>query len=261
MKRVLLAIGLVLAFASFCLPFPMSGLKAICHIRVSTEEQARGGVSLEAQEEKLRAYCQLQGLEILETVREEGVSASKPLGTRPGGARVVEALARKEATHLVALKLDRLFRDAVDALSRTREWDSKGVALHLVNMEGQTINTSTAMGRFFLGTMAGFAELERNLISERTSIALAHKRDKREAYGPTPLGYIRTGDLLEEDMRELSLIEAIRERREKGWSLRRIAEWLNSSGLPQSKVAGGTASTVRYVLQNSLYVSRKEWSW
>lgn len=63
--------------------------KAICYIRVSTEEQARAGVSLEAQEEKLRAYCQLQGLEILEIVREEGVSASKPLGTRPGGARVV----------------------------------------------------------------------------------------------------------------------------------------------------------------------------
>lgn len=40
-------------------------------------------------EERLRAYCQLQGLEILDIVREEGVSASKPLGTRPGGARVV----------------------------------------------------------------------------------------------------------------------------------------------------------------------------
>lgn len=66
--------------------------KAICYVRVSTEEQARGGVSLEAREEKLRAYCQLQGLEILEIVWEEGVSAFKPLGTRPGGARVAEAL-------------------------------------------------------------------------------------------------------------------------------------------------------------------------
>lgn len=53
-------------------------MKAICYVRVSTEEQVRGGVSLEAQEEKLRSYCSLQGLEMVELVREEGVSASKP---------------------------------------------------------------------------------------------------------------------------------------------------------------------------------------
>jgi DNA invertase Pin-like site-specific DNA recombinase len=229
--------------------------KAICYIRVSTEEQARGGVSLEAQEEKVLAYCKMQGLEILEIVREEGVSASKPLASRPGGARVVEALSKGKASHVVALKLDRLFRDAVDALSRTREWDAKGVALHLVDMGGQAINTSTAMGRFFLGTMAGFAELERNLISERTSIALAHKRNNKQAYGPTPFGYIRTGDLLEESPGELSLVKNIREHKENGWSLRKIAEWLNSMGAPTKKGGRWYASTVRYVLQNSLYMN------
>ena len=59
--------------------------KAVCYIRVSTEEQAREGVSLEAQEERLRAYCKMTGLEVVEMIREGGVSATKLLKDRPGG--------------------------------------------------------------------------------------------------------------------------------------------------------------------------------
>lgn len=227
--------------------------KAVCYVRVSTGEQALQGVSLEAQEEKLRAYCSLQGLEIVDFVREEGVSASKPLHTRPGGSRVVEAVSGKKAFHVVALKLDRLFRDAIDALTMTKEWDRMGASLHLVDMGGQTINTSTAMGRFFLSTMASFAELERNLIAERTSLALTHKKNHGEAYGPTPMGYDRAGDMLEANAEELGLIREMRSRRESGESLRNIASWLNASGAPTKKGGRWHASTVAYVLQNPLY--------
>ena len=59
--------------------------KAAAYIRVSTDEQARTGVSLEAQEEKLRAYCKMTGLDLVRVIREEGVSAAKPLASRPGG--------------------------------------------------------------------------------------------------------------------------------------------------------------------------------
>lgn len=227
--------------------------KAVCYVRVSTGEQALQGVSLEAQEEKLRAYCSLQGLEIVDFVREEGVSASKPLHTRPGGSRVVEAVSGKKAFHVVALKLDRLFRDAIDALTMTKEWDRMGASLHLVDMGGQTINTSTAMGRFFLSTMASFAELERNLIAERTSLALTHKKSHGEAYGPTPMGYDRAGDMLEANEEELGLIREMKSRREAGEPLRRIADWLNASGAPTKKGGRWYASTVSYVLQNPLY--------
>lgn len=227
--------------------------KAVCYVRVSTQEQALEGVSLEAQEEKLRAYCSLQGLEIVDFVREEGISASKPLHTRPGGSRVVEAVSRKKASHVVALKLDRLFRDAIDALTMTRTWDQKGISLHLVDMGGQAINTSTAMGRFFLSTMASFAELERNLIAERTTLALAHKKNHGEAYGPTPMGYDRAGDMLEANAEELELVQEMRNRRESGESLRKIASWLNCSGAATKKGGRWHASTVAYVLQNSLY--------
>ena len=110
--------------------------RAVCYIRVSTQEQANTGVSLAAQEERLRAYCTMQGLEVVAVVREEGVSGSKPLGSRPGGAEVLRMVARREVAHVVALKLDRLFRNAADALAQTEAWDKAGVGLHLVDMGG-----------------------------------------------------------------------------------------------------------------------------
>lgn len=64
-----------------------NGTRAVLYVRISTLEQLKG-VSLEAQEEKLRGYCQMSGLEVVpdDVIREEGVSASVPLNKRPGGA-------------------------------------------------------------------------------------------------------------------------------------------------------------------------------
>lgn len=228
-------------------------MKAVCYVRVSTEEQVRGGVSLAAQEERLLAYCKLAGLEPVAIIREEGVSGAKPLGARPGGIELLKLVAKKKVFHVVALKLDRLFRDAEDALHQTKAWDKAGVALHLVDMGGQTLNTGSAMGRFFLNMMAGFAELERNLIAERTEAALAHKKAHRQAYGPTPYGYNREGDALQENAQELKTVALIREWRQEGKSLREIAEELTRRGVATKQGGKWHASTVNYIIKNDLY--------
>ncbi|MEW6735646.1 MAG: recombinase family protein [Acidobacteriota bacterium] len=229
---------------------------AVCYTRVSTEEQAREGVSLDAQAERLKAYCQLTGLEIIKFIREEGVSAAKSLNARPGGAEVIELISTKQIGHIVALKLDRLFRDAEDALRQTRSWDRAGIALHLVDMGGQTLNTASAMGRFFLSMAAAFAELERNLTSERTIAALGHKKNHLQPYGTTPFGFVRVNNRLIEDSHELAVIDQIRSWRGDGWSLRRIAAELSKLGVPTKEGGQWFASTVRYLLQNDLYKKR-----
>jgi len=228
--------------------------KAVCYIRVSTEEQVRGGVSLEAQEERLISYCKMAGLEVVEVIREEGVSAGKPLAARPGGERLLQLVASKKVRHVVALKLDRLFRDAEDALRQTRAWDKAGVALHLVDMGGQTLNTATAMGRFFLNMMAAFAELERNLIAERTATALVHKKAHRQAYSPTPYGFDRVEKELLENSQEQEIIAQIFTWRQSGWSLRKIAAELNHRGVPTKRGGKWYAATIRYLLKNNLYL-------
>ena len=227
--------------------------KAVCYIRVSTEEQAREGVSLEAQEERLRAYCKMTGLEVVEMIREGGVSATKLLKDRPGGKILTELINNKKANHVVAFKLDRLFRNAEDALHQTKEWDKKGVTLHLVDMGGQALNTKSAMGRFFLNVMAGFAELERNLIAERTATALNHKKKNLEAYSPTPLGFERIEDTLRKDKGEWEIVDYIFQLREEGLSYWKIAEDLNNRGIPGKRGGKWYAGTVRYIIQNDLY--------
>ena len=226
---------------------------AVLYIRVSTDEQARHGVSLDAQEERLRAYCLMRGLEIVDVIRDEGVSGFKHLDTRPGGAQLLQLVAARKAGHVVALKLDRLFRNSGDALARTEAWNRQGVALHLTDMGGAAMDTASATGRVLLTMLAAMAEFERSITAERTVQALAYKRDKREAYGPTPLGYVREGDRLHPDNAELATVARIHDLADAGTSLAAIARQLNADAVPTKRGGRWHASTVRYILRNVLY--------
>jgi DNA invertase Pin-like site-specific DNA recombinase len=226
--------------------------KAVAYIRVSTAEQTKFGVSLETQEARLQAYCQMAGLELTAMLREESVSASIPLAKRPSGAKLLEHLSG-DVRHVVAFKLDRLFRDAEDALRQTKAWDRAGVALHLVDIGGQSMNTGSAMGRMFLTLMAGFAELERNLIAERTTAVLAHKKQLGRVYNHEPFGFRRVGDKLVALVDEMAVVHLMRERREDGWSLGMISDALNRDGVSSKNGGKWHRRTVKNILDNSLY--------
>jgi DNA invertase Pin-like site-specific DNA recombinase len=116
------------------------------------------------------------------------------------------------------------------------------------------VNTNSPMGRMMLTVMAGLAELERNLIAERTAVALGHKKAHLQVYGPVPYGFERKGDLLVAVTAEQAVIQQMRVWRDGGIRLRRIALLLNESGIKTK--AGGRkwyASTVQKVLENDLH--------
>ncbi len=228
--------------------------QGIAYTRVSTAEQAIEGVSLDAQAERLSAYATAQNIKVTNIIREEGISGTVPLADRPGGAELLQALGKGKAVkHAIVLKLDRLFRDASDCLTQTKVWDKAGIGLHLLDMGGQSINTASAMGRMFLTMSAGFAELERNLIAERTAAALQYKKRRREVYPTTPFGYARTGDTLTPVDAELKRVKWIRRKRKAGRSLRWIAAQLNQREVETKKGGRWYASTVNYLLENPLY--------
>jgi DNA invertase Pin-like site-specific DNA recombinase len=209
--------------------------KAVAYIRASTGRQI---ISPQDQREKIEAYCKMAGLELVEVITEKGVSAGRRLAERPEGAKVEAAL--KQARHLVALKLDRVFRDAGDALECTKRWDAAGISLHLIDMGGQTINTATAMGRMFLTMMAGFAELEKNLIGERTSAALQFNKKQRRVYSRiTPYGFNAVDGELVPNQGEGKILERMRALRSQKpqASYRSIADELNDDGVP-AKLGG-----------------------
>lgn len=214
--------------------------RAALYVRVSTEEQAREGVSLDAQAARLAAYATAHGFAETVLYRDVGVSGSVPLGERPAGAELLAAIAAGAVQHVLAFKLDRLFRDAVDCLRTVRQWDDAGVAMHLVDLGGQAVNTGSAVGRFFLGMLAGVAELERNLIAERTSAALRHKIARGERVGGPPLGWAAIGDgtawvPLEE---EQAVLSRMREMRTRGATLAQIADTLATEGVPTKTKRG-----------------------
>jgi len=226
-------------------------MNAVGYVRVSTDDQAREGVSLDIQEERIRAYATAAGLDLGAVVREEGVSGTVPLADRVGGA---ELLGHK-ADNVIALKLDRLFRDAADALNQTRSWDKAGTALHLIDFGGQAINTASAMGRMFLTMTAAFAEFERNLIAERTAAALQYKKQHLEVYNHTPIGFDRDADRLVVNAGEARTVERIQSWRRKGWPLRKIADRLNDQGIQGKQGGRFYASTIKAILGNDLHAA------
>ena len=226
-------------------------MKAVAYLRVSTTEQANEGCSLAVQLERVQAYCVMAGLELVTVYREEGVSGSKPLDTRPQGRLLVETLRNGQAAHVVAMKLDRLFRDAVDCLTATREWDRAGTALHLVDMGGTCLNTGSAMGRMFLTMAAGFAELERNLISERTTTAMTHLKAEGRHVGSPATGFeMVAGQLVANEVEQLAVQRAM-ELRENFLTLREIAAQLEAEGHPTKRGGKWAPSVVREILIRS----------
>ena len=209
-------------------------MKAIGYTRCSTNEQADSGLGLEAQAERIRAYCTMRGLELPDLITDAGVSGGKPLASRDGGQRLLTTIRERKADAVVMLKLDRMFRNAGDCLATVEKWEKAGVALHVVDLGGNAIDTTSAAGRFMLVVLAGAAEMERNLTRERTRSAMAVKRGNGQRIGSVPYGsdLAEDGATLVPNDAEQAVIAEIRSWRSQGWTLERIADALTARGVP-----------------------------
>jgi len=206
--------------------------KAVVYIRVSSEKQAVSGLGLQDQTERCEAYCKMKGLKIVGTFRDEGVSAGKPIAKRPAGRDMLDALKRSGAGAVIILKLDRAFRNALDCLVNVESWERSGIFLHIVDMGGNALDTSSAMGKMFLTMSAAFAEMERTLISERTKAGMGVKKSRGERVGRVPFGKRlgSNGKTLEDCPGEMACLDRIRYFKREGYSVRSIAGGMNAIG-------------------------------
>ena len=205
-------------------------IKAIGYIRVSTDEQAKEGVSLENQEQKIRDYCKLKDFEILEIIQDAGISAKNL--RRPGAQKVLEMASNKMVDAVVVYKLDRMFRSTVDALETTKQFDKWNVSFHSIE---ESLDTKSAMGKFFFTLIAALAEMEREIIGERTRDVLQRKKANGEVYGNVPFGFKKfKGKLLNHDA-EQKVVQTVLGMRQKGLNYSRISRELNHMGLKTKK--------------------------
>lgn len=223
--------------------------KAIGYIRVSTEEQSREGISLDAQKEKIRAYCSIHDLELVCIQEDAGISG-KAVDNRPGFQECLRMLEDGQADALVVLKLDRMSRSTKDVLELSEAFQGRGWQLHSIS---ERLDTSSAAGRFVLTILAALAQMEREQIGERTSMALQHKKARGERLGTTPYGYetIETSngkELIPLDS-EQAVLRRIADLREEGWYLSDIAGILNVEGIPTKRGGKWHVSTISYLLR------------
>jgi len=230
-----------------------SPTKAVLYIRVSSEQQVESGLGLAHQTSKLQAYCAMRGLEVAEIITDAGESAGKALEERPGGRRLLALIKRKRVNAVIALKLDRLFRRASDCLDVVDAWTRAGVSLHLVDLGGMAVDTSSATGKMFLTMLAGFAEFERNQVSERTKAALSVKRARGEALGgEAPYGYhYAEGRRVVPVPSEQAIIARAKALRAEGATLAAIAAQLTSDGLTNRACRPFAAQTVANMLREA----------
>ncbi len=209
-------------------------MQAIGYVRCSTQEQADSGLGLDVQTERIRAYCALKGLTLVDIITDSGVSGGKPLATREGGQRLLSAIRTRRAGAVVMLKLDRMFRNAGDCLTTVEKWERAGVALHVADLGGNAVDTQSAAGRFMLVVLAGAAEMERNLTRERTKSAMAIKKAAGLRIGAIPFGHDLADDgvTLVPNETEQAIIDDIRAMRTRGATLQAIATDLTGRSIP-----------------------------
>lgn len=231
-------------------------MKTIGYIRVSTEEQSQKGISLDMQEKAIRDFARSQGWEVAEVLKDKGFSA-KSL-KRPAIQKLLDLIPDQDQRGfdtLLVYKVDRLTRRQKDLQDLLSLFDEHNLAFKSIS---EPFDTCTGIGKALLGMIGVFAQLERDMIGDRTKDALNHKAENGEYYGGRPaLGYKSKSKALKEDKRGLRTYQLIKELRGRGRHARsyaKIAEELNSRGI---KPAGGGSkwhgSTVHYILKNPIY--------
>ena len=205
-------------------------MQAIGYVRVSTAEQATDGVSLEAQRTRIQAWCNANGYRLATVHTDAGISG-KRADNRPALQRALAAACDRRGSALIVYSLSRLARSTKDAIAIAERLDKAGA--DLVSLS-ERIDTTTAAGKMVFRMLAVLAEFERDLVSERTTAAMAVLRaNGQRVSGRIPYGFDLADDgaTLLENPEEQRIILDIRSLRAEGATLKRIAETLRERGV------------------------------
>ena len=195
-------------------------MRVVGYVRVSTQDQAREGYSLDAQRQAITAECQRRGWELVDVLADEGYSGKRD--DRPALTRALSLLKRKKAQAIVVVRMDRLARSTQHLcefilLSRRQKWG-------IVAMDFD-FDTTTANGRLIARILASVAEWESEVNGERVREGMAEARASKQASGePVTWGFKRqTPD---------QVVGRIVRARNRGDSFNTIAKRLDKQGTP-----------------------------
>ena len=201
-------------------------MKAIGYVRVSTEGQAKEGVSIDNQKERIAAYCAYKGFDLGEIIEDAGVSGGLNRA-REGFITLLDRIEQGDVEAVILYSLERLSRDMLTLLALERYFNEHDVELHTV--EGQ-VDTSTPDGWTSFAIRSFSGEIERRQVKYRTKKALEYKKRRGEVVGSVPYGYRREGKALIPDLQEQAIIKAVNTLYSQDTRLVEIVAVLNDQG-------------------------------
>jgi len=201
-------------------------MKAIGYCRVSTEDQVRHGISLDAQKAKIKAWAEVNDADLFAVHVDEGISGHRT-SNRPGLQAAVADACREKAA-LVVLSLSRLARNTKEALELSERLDKYGA--DLVSLS-EKIDTSSASGKMIFRLLSVLAEFERDLVAERTKSAMAYARKQMRCIGNIPFGYDEVDGMLIENEAEQNTLLLMNALRSNNLSFRKIGKELEDRGI------------------------------
>jgi putative DNA-invertase from lambdoid prophage Rac len=159
--------------------------RAFGYVRASTSSQDD---SLEMQRERIEGIARAEGLELVAVFTDPATSGGVPLAQREQGKALLEVVHPGDV--IVGLKLDRLFRDAGDAVQTLKHLRKRKVGLILRDLGLGDLTGSNVSGLIF-GLLASVADFERSRIAERIKEAKAYQKAQgRFLGGKVPFGYL-----------------------------------------------------------------------
>lgn len=224
-------------------------MKCVAYIRVSTDEQAKHGYSIAAQEEKLKAFCISQGWELVgEPFIDDGYSA-KDLN-RPKFQMMMDQIKQGGIDVLLVYRLDRLTRSVLDLYEILKVLDAHDCKFKSAT---EIYDTTNAMGRLFITLVAAIAQWERENTAERVQLGM-EKKTKLGIWkgGTPPYGYKIIDKKLIIDKDEEPLIKYIFQL-SKSLGFFTIAKKLTEQGFTTRKGGDWHVDTVRDIANNPVY--------
>ena len=234
-------------------------MKTALYIRVSTEDQAKEGYSLEVQREYLESFAMREGYEIFKVYCDDGISAYST--RRPAlQALLVDAKAKRFELVLV-YKIDRFSRNLKDLLMLVDELLSYGAGFKSAT---EPFDTTTSAGKLMFQQLGSFAEFESNRIAERVFPGMVKGVQKGNWQGArfAPFGYTYNKDkkLLEVEEREANIVKLIYTMYISGKSTHDIAAYLDRK---EYKTRTGKQFYNKFIcdiLKNQIYTGKIVWN-
>lgn len=223
-------------------------MKCVIYIRVSTDEQAKHGYSIVAQQERLDAFCKSQGWNIIGTYIDDGYSA-KDLN-RPHFQKMMDRIKQGNVDVLLVYRLDRLTRSVLDLYQVLNTLEAYNCKFRSAT---EVYDTTSAMGKLFITLVAAIAQWERENTAERVSMGMEKKAKLGEWPGGTPpYGYKLENEKLVIDEEEAKVVKEIFKMAETT-GFYTIARKLTEKGYLTRSGENWHVDTIRGIANNPVY--------